>query len=193
MNRKLQDRTAVITGASKGLGKAMALALAAEGARIALVSRDRGKVDRGRRRNRRRGRPGRRLPRRRDQRGRCPPDRARGPRPVSQSKHPDQQRRRQRAQAGGGFHAGGMAPRDGHQRHCRVSDVPLFRARHGGAGLRPHSQHDLDHEPRFAARAHRLLHQQDGAARHDAHARPGTRARSASPPTASAPVLSPRR
>ena len=40
MNRKLQDRTAVITGASKGLGKAMALALAAEGARIALVSRD---------------------------------------------------------------------------------------------------------------------------------------------------------
>ena len=41
MNRKLQDRTAVITGASKGLGRAMALALAAEGARIALVSRDR--------------------------------------------------------------------------------------------------------------------------------------------------------
>ena len=40
MNHKLQDRAAVITGASKGLGKAMALALAAEGARIALVSRD---------------------------------------------------------------------------------------------------------------------------------------------------------
>jgi NAD(P)-dependent dehydrogenase (short-subunit alcohol dehydrogenase family) len=35
---------AVITGASKGLGKAMALALAAEGARIALVSRDRDKL-----------------------------------------------------------------------------------------------------------------------------------------------------
>ncbi len=41
MKGKLQDRTAVITGASKGLGKAMALSLAAEGARIALVSRDR--------------------------------------------------------------------------------------------------------------------------------------------------------
>jgi NAD(P)-dependent dehydrogenase (short-subunit alcohol dehydrogenase family) len=37
---KLHDRTAVVTGASKGLGKAMALALAAEGARLALVSRD---------------------------------------------------------------------------------------------------------------------------------------------------------
>src|SRR5258708_38908847 len=36
--KKLDGKVAVITGASKGLGKAMALALAAEGARIALVS-----------------------------------------------------------------------------------------------------------------------------------------------------------
>jgi NAD(P)-dependent dehydrogenase (short-subunit alcohol dehydrogenase family) len=35
----------VITGASRGLGKAMALALAAEGAAIALVSRDREKLN----------------------------------------------------------------------------------------------------------------------------------------------------
>jgi len=35
----------VITGASRGLGKAMALALAAEGARIALVARDRERLD----------------------------------------------------------------------------------------------------------------------------------------------------
>jgi NAD(P)-dependent dehydrogenase (short-subunit alcohol dehydrogenase family) len=38
---KLQGKTALITGGSKGLGKAMAVALAREGAGLALVSRDR--------------------------------------------------------------------------------------------------------------------------------------------------------
>ena len=41
MSGRLDGRTAVITGASKGIGKSIAQALAAEGARIALVSRDR--------------------------------------------------------------------------------------------------------------------------------------------------------
>jgi NAD(P)-dependent dehydrogenase (short-subunit alcohol dehydrogenase family) len=41
MSGKLEGRLALITGASRGLGKAMALALASEGASIALVSRDR--------------------------------------------------------------------------------------------------------------------------------------------------------
>jgi NAD(P)-dependent dehydrogenase (short-subunit alcohol dehydrogenase family) len=40
-DKKLAGRTAVITGASKGLGKAMALALGGAGARLALVSRNR--------------------------------------------------------------------------------------------------------------------------------------------------------
>jgi NAD(P)-dependent dehydrogenase (short-subunit alcohol dehydrogenase family) len=39
-DKKLSGKTALITGASKGLGKAMALALGAAGARLALVSRD---------------------------------------------------------------------------------------------------------------------------------------------------------
>ena len=39
-NKSLQGKTALITGASKGLGKAMALALAEAGARLALVSRN---------------------------------------------------------------------------------------------------------------------------------------------------------
>jgi NAD(P)-dependent dehydrogenase (short-subunit alcohol dehydrogenase family) len=40
MTPALTGRTALITGASKGLGKAMAVALAEAGARVALVSRD---------------------------------------------------------------------------------------------------------------------------------------------------------
>jgi NAD(P)-dependent dehydrogenase (short-subunit alcohol dehydrogenase family) len=40
MSGKLAGRTALVTGASKGLGKAMSIALAAEGARVGLVSRD---------------------------------------------------------------------------------------------------------------------------------------------------------
>src|SRR5262245_56899379 len=39
-NRKLEGRNALITGASRGLGKAMALALAKAGARLVLVSRN---------------------------------------------------------------------------------------------------------------------------------------------------------
>lgn len=39
-SRNLKDRTAVVTGASKGLGKAIALALADAGASLALVSRN---------------------------------------------------------------------------------------------------------------------------------------------------------
>ncbi len=40
-DKKLTGKVAVITGASKGLGRAMALALGGAGARLALVSRDR--------------------------------------------------------------------------------------------------------------------------------------------------------
>ncbi|MGH9404562.1 MAG: SDR family NAD(P)-dependent oxidoreductase [Terriglobia bacterium] len=38
--KELQGKVAVVTGASKGLGKAMAMALSAAGARLALVSRN---------------------------------------------------------------------------------------------------------------------------------------------------------
>jgi NAD(P)-dependent dehydrogenase (short-subunit alcohol dehydrogenase family) len=46
MNQKtLQGRTALVTGASRGLGKAMALALGSAGAKLALVGRDTGKLE----------------------------------------------------------------------------------------------------------------------------------------------------
>ena len=45
MSGKLAGKVALITGASRGLGKAMALALAGEGASIALVARDRAALE----------------------------------------------------------------------------------------------------------------------------------------------------
>ena len=44
MSGRLAGRVAVVTGASKGLGRAMAVAMAAEGAKLALVSRDAAKL-----------------------------------------------------------------------------------------------------------------------------------------------------
>jgi NAD(P)-dependent dehydrogenase (short-subunit alcohol dehydrogenase family) len=45
MSGKLRGRTAVVTGASQGLGAAIAVALAAEGAQVALVARDEVKLN----------------------------------------------------------------------------------------------------------------------------------------------------
>ena len=45
MSKPLEGKVAVITGASRGLGKAMALALAGAGAKLALVARDRAKLE----------------------------------------------------------------------------------------------------------------------------------------------------
>ncbi len=42
MNLGLADRVAIITGGSRGIGKACARELLAEGARVALVSKDPG-------------------------------------------------------------------------------------------------------------------------------------------------------
>jgi NAD(P)-dependent dehydrogenase (short-subunit alcohol dehydrogenase family) len=45
MSGFLKDKVAVVTGASRGLGRAMAAALGQAGARVALIGRDRAKLD----------------------------------------------------------------------------------------------------------------------------------------------------
>src|SRR5205809_4773364 len=45
MNLELNDKVVVVTGASRGIGRAIALGMAAEGARVVAVARDKTALD----------------------------------------------------------------------------------------------------------------------------------------------------
>src|SRR2546422_899378 len=45
MNLELNDKVVVVTGASRGIGRAIALGMAAEGARVVAVARDKAALD----------------------------------------------------------------------------------------------------------------------------------------------------
>ena len=90
---RLDGRAAIVTGAGRGLGEAIAIELAARGARVLLADID-GDAAEARRRGdpRLRRRRRSRRPRRR-RLGRRPPDRRRLHRPRRAPRHPRQQRR----------------------------------------------------------------------------------------------------
>ena len=45
MNLELTDKVVVVTGASRGIGRAIALGMASEGARVVAVARDKAALD----------------------------------------------------------------------------------------------------------------------------------------------------
>ena len=155
MDLKLHDKTCLVTGASRGIGRGIAKVLAAEGCRVAVVAR-RGASSRGARQRDRRGR--RHAPR---HRGRRPHGRRRdGAHPLPRARRVRRRARRARQQRGQlapravERHRGAVARRHAAQLRARAPAHESVHSDDARATLRPHHQHHG--RERAARRQHRV-------------------------------------
>ena len=139
----LKDKVALVTGASQGIGRATALALAEAGAKVAVAARNAEKLaslvsgNRSRRRRSPRGSHG--CSRRRASENRFPAI----AREIRQARHPREQRRHHARHAGPAHEARRLGRRAAHESNRRASVHPASPRRDAQAALRPHHQHHV--------------------------------------------------
>ena len=178
---KLEGQVAIVTGAGRNIGEAIAKLLAAEGARIAIFDSDRARGEKVAAEIRATGREAFALAAdvSKGERGR---GRGRGSgAPFRPHRHPRQQRRDLGQQDHPRHHRGGMGPR--HGGHAQ-EPVPHGKARggaHGGAGSgRAHRQYRLDLGPSRARPRHGIFRGE--GRRRQPHSRHGGPARASRHP-----------
>ena len=139
----LSGQVALVTGASRGLGQYFGRALALAGADLIITARKKEDTDAFAEEIRALGRKVARPVARRARRGQHQADGRRRARPRSADRHPGEQRRLQRAQAGAGGHLGRLEQGPGHQPARHLLRRPGGRPPHDPAQVRPHHQHRL--------------------------------------------------
>ena len=152
----LKDKVALVTGASQGIGRATALALAEAGAKVARRGAQARKTGVARRGNRSRGRRGSGRAdgrcRRRASEGRF----SAGAREIRPARYSGQQRRHHPRHAGPAHETRRLGRRAAHESNRRASVHPAGAGRDAEAALRPHHQYLVGGGARRAMPARRI-------------------------------------